>query len=425
MLANPSDELDTDNGFSALNIHGSFPSPDDLMNLAPLLSYKLEDENYALIGQSILPIAYIVTTNGEANLPTTSVIDIRPFFRTAELAYNERAGIAAALPSLSLANPAVGKAQLDFETGRVYADLDSRLRLLERGVETTKPRVVSTGYVFGGLNFGVEGAYRDFVDNATGGNLDNAALLQELKTRQGIPGDIIVPTFPDWDIAKWVDEQNITQKGSHPNDYINHVARTHADTVDWGSFSDSTLAAKINKFGTDNNLGQDNFVNILFCKKTVNIDRALVPWMEDYVVHVDLLNCVPLSCRLSGFQSDEAAATQGVWIEKKQDQFTIYCSWVANDYFPQNPQSYEKKLMAGPTGNTFPYNNRDGYWFSGFAVITQDIMNATNTKQHYVGEAGVGVATYPSVTFEVIGIPAAFASHGVSLNTRQPTIKLS
>jgi hypothetical protein len=99
-------------GFKDRGIFGSFPSPDDLMNLAPYLQADLEDNEYALLGQSILPLAYIVVKKGASLITQEDVIDIRPFFRTAELAYNERSGIAAAHPPLSLANPAVGRKEL-------------------------------------------------------------------------------------------------------------------------------------------------------------------------------------------------------------------------------------------------------------------------------------------------------------------------
>jgi len=424
MLANPSDELDTNNGFSGLSVHGSFPSPDDLMNLAPLLSYKLEDDSYALIGQSILPVAYIITTTGVANIPVTSIIDIRPFFRTTELAFNERAGIAAALPSLSFANPAVGKAQLDYETKRIYDDLSGRLNSLEGGKGVTAPRAVTTGYIFGGINFGVEGAFKDYLDQSHGvGNLTKAELIQTLKNRRGFPNDISIPDFPDWDLSNWVEQQNISEKGLHANDYINHVAknaRTNTSQVDFGSFADSKLSTTLSKFGTDQ-LEKDGggFINLLFCKKTINIDRSQVTWMDDFIVIANFYECVPLSSRGSAFQQNMAAGSASIWVEKKPDQFTIYCSWVANDYFRERSST-----LAGTDGKIFPQNNRDGN-FAGFAVMNQEIMNTANKKPNYVGESSVGVATYPSVMFQVIGIPAGFTSHAVPLNTKGATIKLT
>ena len=121
ILASPGDSNSL--GFSSIGITGSFPTPDDLLTLAPLLSERLEEDAIELVGQSILPIAYVFvseqTETGFSNLFNTDIVDIRPFFRTTELAYNERAGIAAAIPQLSLANPAVGKAQLDYEKNKL------------------------------------------------------------------------------------------------------------------------------------------------------------------------------------------------------------------------------------------------------------------------------------------------------------------
>ena len=124
MIPNSSDELAENTGFATSAgsvVRGSFPSPDDLMNLAPLLAETLSTNSVALIGQSILPVAYVVVKNdaglnsvGDTIITDNDVIDIRPFFRTTELAYNERAGIAAATPQLSIANPVVSEAHLDF-----------------------------------------------------------------------------------------------------------------------------------------------------------------------------------------------------------------------------------------------------------------------------------------------------------------------
>lgn len=66
IMAQIVDSLIPTNGFQGLNIHGSFPSPDDLMNLAPSIQEKLESTDPRLIGQSILPIAYIVVKSNAA-----------------------------------------------------------------------------------------------------------------------------------------------------------------------------------------------------------------------------------------------------------------------------------------------------------------------------------------------------------------------
>jgi len=86
----------------------TFPSPDDLMNLAPYLADELNGTpSLSLVGQSVLPIAYIFVENGATTISNDNILDIRPFFRTAELTYNERAGLAAANPPASIANPYV------------------------------------------------------------------------------------------------------------------------------------------------------------------------------------------------------------------------------------------------------------------------------------------------------------------------------
>ena len=97
---------------------GSFPSPDDLLNLAPRIAEGLI--GVQTVGQTALPIAYIIVREGEPTITEADIIDIRPFLRTTELAYNERAGIAAANPPLSWANPAVGKGEMytAFEASR-------------------------------------------------------------------------------------------------------------------------------------------------------------------------------------------------------------------------------------------------------------------------------------------------------------------
>jgi hypothetical protein len=136
MLAHFGDELGQNTGFgsSGSTIRGSFPAPDDLMNISPLLDESLSTSSIALVGQSVLPIAYIVVrknanlnSEGVPVISSSDIIDIRPFFRTTELSYNERAGIAAAVPSLSIANPVVTQSELDYELKKVRTDVISRI----------------------------------------------------------------------------------------------------------------------------------------------------------------------------------------------------------------------------------------------------------------------------------------------------------
>ena len=120
-------------------VYGNFPSPDDLMNLAPYLADELQSgsKHPALIGQSILPLAYIFVRKGQLSITNNDILDIRPFFRTAELTYNERAGIAAANPPASLANPVVTNSDLANRLSHI-GDLIPKISVSSISVERTE-----------------------------------------------------------------------------------------------------------------------------------------------------------------------------------------------------------------------------------------------------------------------------------------------
>jgi hypothetical protein len=229
MLAHPGDETSPNTGFETSTagiIRGSFPSPDDLLNLAPVLSENLESDSIALIGQSILPVAYIRATNAGGTvdiIEENDVIDIRPFFRTTELAYNERAGIAAATPQVSISNPVVTESSLDKVRREVYADLKSRIDNLDIPEESPS-RVVGAGSICGGMRYGPEGAlFRQAAPNILGGQLQTTNwndLADAAETFFNyLPGSI---TFdPGWDIAPWALSKT-PNPGRRPADHI-HV----------------------------------------------------------------------------------------------------------------------------------------------------------------------------------------------------------
>ena len=110
-----SDQIGTDvtnPPFPNLDTGYSFPSPDDLLNLAPLISQDALSQSLSTIGQSVLPLCYIIVKKYETVIKEEDIIDIRPFLRTAELTYNERSGLGASNPPVSLANPVTGKEEL-------------------------------------------------------------------------------------------------------------------------------------------------------------------------------------------------------------------------------------------------------------------------------------------------------------------------
>ena len=72
MVANVFDS-DTNSNYGITNsagtkIHGSFPSPDDLLNQAANLPIAAEGNDFQLIGQTALPIAYVVVKKGQASV---------------------------------------------------------------------------------------------------------------------------------------------------------------------------------------------------------------------------------------------------------------------------------------------------------------------------------------------------------------------
>ncbi len=516
MMAHPGDISGSNTGFatSAELIKGSFPSPDDLMNLAPVLSENLESTALPLIGQSILPLAYIRVQNAGgpiADLITEEdIIDIRPFFRTTELAYNERAGIAAATPQISIANPVVTEAHVEKIRKEVVTWTDNRLKALEGVVATptspTSPaqtnlaRVVGYGNVLGGFNYGPEGTLAMQLKANIGGGIETAAInnvvYSELESELGLAAGSI-SYKPQWDLSRWV-TQNFAGPGSQPNDYIN---------VAHGSYAGKTTptGSQVKAFGT--RVGTENPVNntagqlagiyaggdgrsqvwrgsayanrktmMFYVSKRVGIDRSQVPWMADYDVDVEFLNCIPLIGQVRGGQG------QGIWVNKFKDYFVINVAWVGPDWRfseAENLSNYvdANMLWGGEDNGNFgisrppgtalkPWANRnDSRWFCGFAlpnvtpksgglidppayatgpISFRDGLNYGYEENETVisnGGAGSKAFTkaeylapltpilYPSITFSITGYgeqfkTSAFGTGGNRMASKDPIISL-
>ena len=474
ILASPSDQLNDSMGFTstsandiATSVRGSFPAPDDLMNLAPLISEKLEDNAYELLGQSILPVAYVFVQGGSQVVLSTDVIDIRPLFRTAELAYNERAGIGAAFPQLSLANPAVGKGQLDFEIKRLYDSLDNRINVVAGQSDAgSQMNVLAVGYVFGGWNFGPEGALYDyykstFAENQNANDDSEAYIKQYIRGKYGI-GDtgtaIEVPSYPDWDLAQWCVEQSIDDKGLYPNDYINtFFSLTSAEgsdpTIDAGSFADGIRPDGTSIAGNDPPERLKNFsntqtrpgdgeslINFHYISKKIKFQRPA--WLADYSIDTTLINSLAQNNTGTGPDSNFAGSYFGCWVEKGFDEFTIYVAFSAdtnnnygNSEAPRFPAPHSLVYTSGgkkkKTTSTLNISQRDGDRFSGFVVPVSDILYSntepvsTSNGFGYVGNPRIGKCTYPTVMWKFTGVPNGDAGflYG-NLNGTNPTIAL-
>ena len=466
ILAHPGDQLNANMGFTAtssndidFDVRGSFPAPDDILNLAPLISEKLESNALELVGQSILPVAYVWVQSGSQVVLSTDVIDIRPMFRTAELAYNERAGIGAAFPQLSLANPAVGRGQLDYEIKRSHDNLNGKIEVLDSKIGTGCPMgVVATGYVFGGWNFGPEGALWDFWTqqfeaNSAGGSANETSVKAYIVDRYAyspIAGQVTIPDYPDWDLSQWATENTqgfVKNPGLYPNDYLNTViGDTNAGGPNKGmvagSYSQRVLAdgttdgtnlptRKKNSWNFEVGAGANIYskYNFMYVSKKIKFIRPAS--LADYEVDVELLNCIPETYRGKPNWPTLAGHYGGVWVEKGYDEFTIYVSCVADS---NNNRGSSGQVPAFPAprkvGGVW-VSERGGERFSAFAVMVGDILYSNTAPIEsiypggYVGNPRIGACTYPTVTWSMTGIPMSEAQyHYGNLNSLDPVINI-
>lgn len=443
---------------------GSFPSPDDLLNLSPLLCNELEENAVELVGQSILPVAYVfvrsvpTTIAGTEVIDSDDVIDIRPFFRTAELSYNERAGIAAAVPQLSLANPAVGRAELDKELWRVTGYVDTRVNELlnqnnNNGAVSflNSPRVAATGYVFGGYNYGPEAVllkfYKDKFASNTDTRDDSISYIKNFIISKYGYGNasltpIAIPNYPDWDIAEWCKiNTTMGSKGLYPNDRITPVVSHETGSVDEfikaGSSKVVSLPGVVESYSWLSSDSQKRFTNtevtnsgehgqhkvsFYYVSKKIKFTRPA--WMLDYHVDVELVNSMYLTDRgasLDNGAGNNSAAYTGMWVEKGASEFTIYVAFSARDY----------KNSTGAQASLLPVNNRESENFASFLVLVRDILTSetaaeTECGAGFLGNVRVGKCTYPTIKWKLTAIPRDGAGdfHYTNLNSENPTITL-
>jgi len=534
MLASHADTLNQNLGFSG--VKGSFPSPDDLLNFAPTLADNVENNHMALLGQSILPLAYVVVRAGasqnENNIPiltSNDLIDIRPFFRTTELAYNERAGIAAAHPQISLANPVATQAYVDLP----IKDINDRLTEVAATIPpfpVEYPKIIKTGYILGGLFYGVEGALMDVERRILGGNIigaglagsaHGAQLVNIVRQKYNYPNEINLD--PGWDVANWIPLSHVHQTVLNPNQgTINYTPRTHMDWINiinfdvfsnWGgtpitkaSWFDNLFKIWLDDYivpgsqngqslhsmvqahqghfentyeapfgstvnhadypwvhgGHGNYAGEGNYHNdftFCFVKKRLVIDPFQAPWASDFHLRASYHNC---TCKNG---PSDIIVTK----EKRNNliEFTIFCVWAIKlkelHGGPNGPLYTYPGGLTEPAGNvalanriggrpfsdnraTFPLGhlgvNRNTVnplserWaknYNGFLVMTREISEDIRTAGHkpagsttipgggagvFVGDTSLGpdpfgntnygIALYPSVKFEIIGIQPGY-----------------
>lgn len=394
-----SDQLGANIGFSG--VKGSFPSPDDLLNLAPTLSERLEDNNIALLGQSILPIAYIVVKSsaspnaaGTPILNSEDIIDIRPFFRTAELAYNERAGIAAAHPQISIANPVATEAYVDLvaknlrdqfptvPTGPGPGGL-SGVALVGGTVNKKIPRVIGGGYILGGANYGPEKVLSKYLISKNSGMTIESS-LSRVRSDFLYPEGRAIPYDPDWDLATWATELFPGNAGTQRNDWLNYIMRqTGTAASNWQAQYEYSI-------DSNDGMGEDWFQFFVAKKIVVDISDPSLEWVKDIKVNLNYFNCTPIS---TGVRTH----SQGLHYSKFKNGSTVEIYIYA---FVPNNEAGDAAHPRLRRSNAGIYNS---YFVTAYPLFREPLK--IGNGQGFKGPNGGGFCQYPSVSFEIIGIP--------------------
>lgn len=419
MAANPGDQTGSHVGFTtsaAGVIRGSFPSPDDLLNLAPVLSENLESTSYALIGQTILPLAYILVEKddplvaGGELITVNSILDIRPFFRTTELAYNERAGLAAATPQVSIANPVVTEAHLERVKAEIYTDLRSAPATATSSVENPPPEprttgIIAAGVITGGFNWGPEGA---LVRQRNVANTSLEDLRQSVVDEFGYYPNA-VEFAPLWDKANWF--TNTSQyPGNGACDYINvgdttlvrHGNPDAGNLPPWNGtakaqvvLNNQTFNGNLGNMGWSKNVayGDGNIAwnntgfkhnQMFYVSKRINIVNN--PHVN-YHVNVNYLNCIPVTDlgMIGHKRVSQHRQPTGIWVVKHPNYFIINVAF-PNDglYMRSTPWNYSSHYGDGHGngGMGKPWIRRfNAKEFSSFMLPAFDAgTNSTNSE---------------------------------------------
>jgi len=427
--------------------YASIPSPDDLLNLTPLFEQTLSENSLALVGQSILPIAYIVVERGKANIEQANLFDIRPFFRTTELSYNERAGIAAANPPLSFANPAVGKKEVQKSILEVRDHLQAQLN---------NPLIISSpiaaGTIWGGTKWGPEGPILHYIKQAestsTPVDANSAAVATALRDfGHGNSTLLEAPAYPGWDINT---DYFPSEAGKYRNDRLHSFVKygkysdggkyffDHGLDNDWyepfddyNGFQPGRILGEFEVLAGNGNI-QYHHNTGLFVKKYISINPQLLEGYDDYDVNIRLVGCTLRTGQGGGDSGSNSdvffpTANTGFSYEKNgRSGFTIYvCVGPAmpnhgGPYFCKPDQPTFGYTYLGATGKDMEYWMRESSHFSLVRVMNKYIMDdgptdhgtskknmGGNTTWRFTirhGNTYMPVAvTYPTVSFEVVG----------------------
>jgi len=468
---------------NGVRIHGSFPSPDDLMNITmfPAAGTSTAGDNYnlQLVGQSVLPLAYIVVKKGQTSLAADDIIDIRPFLRTTELSYNERAGIAAANPPLSFANPAVGAFQVKDAIDAAVAPLinagDSPADYGASG------KTIYTDYIMGGLAYGVEGTLLTMSDpllsnpaNYTWNNIAGVtykgynfseftdgeaymdsqdlnkkiALLEYLAQDAqqtnlkrlisgfstmagannpaylGLDSNRNIPIYPEWDIA--IDDIG------NPNQFLLNTPEFswwmamegHSEKRPYvyapggiRGVRNAQPTAKLDREFRQDAVDDGDYYLLQLSTKTFRVN--LPDWCQDYDVIVEYTNCSPLTVGPNH-------STVGLSVDKAKvfsiagEKFTFF-SVQSACRSKKDVGLVDGKIIDNHQNYATYYDNWLSYSVYSGGMRRQGAFGTGLQSEGANGDATnrmlpkLGAAFYPTVKFTVIAYPTAIYSRNATL----------
>ena len=397
IMAHAADKISITNGFqtTSINVHGSFPSPDDLMNLSPLISERLSETDSRLVGQTILPVAYIVVRKnpsysaGVAVIPENDVLDIRPFFRTTELTYNERAGLAAAIPSPSLANPVATHYVVETAIKNIKTYVDARFE--PRLDLIVRPIVIAGGVVQGGSQFGPEG------------------ILRGLNPSYDFGYDVSI--YPTWDLAKWWEDSTVISrgalsigaKGTQRTDWLD-VIKPSTDTSE---LYGDTLTPQQGDWSSGDFQGFTRYSpRGSLCRKTIRVSKNSIPaGYSNLGINVNYKFCAPRA--VTGQDDDRAHFQQfcGAYVEKYDDGdaivFLIY-SFTSTPSYTTGGVEYA------------PWIARNTDKLNSYIVQTKDMPRVLEKSGQGIptplgySNLSFGGCTYPTIEFSIMGYPQGY-----------------
>jgi hypothetical protein len=409
IMAHAADKAVITNGFQSaqIDIHGSFPSPDDLMNLAPVISEKLSDSDPRLVGQSILPVAYIVVRKnptfaaGVAVVNESDILDIRPFFRTTELTYNERAGIAAAIPSPSLANPVATKYVVEnaVQNIKTYVDSNFEPKIIN---QPRRPLVLAGGIIQGGSLFGAEGVL----------------LALNPATDLGYA----VTQYPGWDFAKWWQDPTVpargggtAPKGTRRGDWLD-ISIAGAFTQGSTEYGATLTPLQARYNGNDFEGFIRYNVKAAMCRRTIRIPKNTIPSGYQKISLIPSYRyCAPRST--IGQDDDRSHFHQfcGLYSERRETAtdiiFILYSITSHSSYAPGNSD-----VVAWADG-------REGEGLNNYYIHAEGMRLMPDFTGDGLppGESSMsfGGCTYPTVEFTIVGYPSGFYSVDGRNNTAE------